>query len=241
MNTIPFEKNGVKMVAHRGVSALECENTCAAFIAAGNRSYYGIETDVHVTADGKFVTIHDDDTGRVSDMNISVEGSTYEALCEVQLYSNVQLKTSGRRDLVIPTLADYINICKHYGKVAVLELKNRIETHYIRRIIDEISNLDYLEQTLFISFSWENMIDLRAMLPDQKLQYLINGWDDALPDRLHANHLDLDIGYRHLTAERVARLHSLGIEVNCWTCDDPAQAEALVAMGVDYITSNILE
>lgn len=241
MNTILFEKNGVKMVAHRGVSALECENTCAAFIAAGNRSYYGIETDVHVTADGKFVTIHDDHTGRVSDLDISVEGSTYEQLCKVSLYGNVKRRSSGRRDLVIPTLTDYISICKHYGKAAVLELKNRIETDYIRQIVDEIRSLDYLEQTIFISFSWENMTDLRAMLPNQKLQFLINGWDNELPNRLHANHLDLDIGYEYLTAERVTRLHSLGIEVNCWTCDDPVQAEALVAMGVDYITSNILE
>ena len=33
------------MIAHRGVSGLELENTCAAFVAAGNRSYFGIETD----------------------------------------------------------------------------------------------------------------------------------------------------------------------------------------------------
>ena len=46
MNTVKFNKQSVKMVAHRGVSGLERENTCAAFVAAGNRSYFGIETDV---------------------------------------------------------------------------------------------------------------------------------------------------------------------------------------------------
>lgn len=59
MDTIKIDKNNVKLIAHRGVSGIERENTAAAFVAAGNRSYYGIETDVHVTKDGKFVIIHD--------------------------------------------------------------------------------------------------------------------------------------------------------------------------------------
>lgn len=42
MNTIRFNHQ-IKIIAHRGVSGLERENTCAAFIAAGNRSYYGME------------------------------------------------------------------------------------------------------------------------------------------------------------------------------------------------------
>lgn len=53
------------MIAHRGVSGIECENTAAAFVTAGNRSYFGIETDVHRTADGQYIIIHDDDTKRV--------------------------------------------------------------------------------------------------------------------------------------------------------------------------------
>ena len=59
MNTVSFAKGSVKVVAHRGVSGLETENTCAAFIAAGNRSYWGVETDVRCTADGNFIILHD--------------------------------------------------------------------------------------------------------------------------------------------------------------------------------------
>ena len=51
-NTEKVNLANVQMIAHRGVSGLERENTNAAFIAAGNRSYYGIETDVHRTKDG---------------------------------------------------------------------------------------------------------------------------------------------------------------------------------------------
>ena len=68
MNTIIFDnKESIKMVAHRGVSGLEFENTCPAFVAAGVKSYYGIETDVHVTKDGKYIVAHDDDLKRIAE------------------------------------------------------------------------------------------------------------------------------------------------------------------------------
>lgn len=50
MDTIKIDRNNVRLIAHRGLIGLEKENTCAAFVAAGNReSIFGIETDVHHT------------------------------------------------------------------------------------------------------------------------------------------------------------------------------------------------
>ena len=77
MDTIQFDKNNVKIIAHRGLSGLECENTCAAFVAAGNRSYCGIETDVHVTKDGKIIVFHDDNTERMTGKKKIVEKTRY--------------------------------------------------------------------------------------------------------------------------------------------------------------------
>ena len=62
MDTLKMKHNGtVRMIAHRGVCGLERENTAAAFVAAGNRSYFRIETDIHETADGKFIIPDDID------------------------------------------------------------------------------------------------------------------------------------------------------------------------------------
>ena len=52
MDTIKIENKAVKMVAHRGLSGIEKENTCSAFVAACNRAtYFAVETDVHRTPD----------------------------------------------------------------------------------------------------------------------------------------------------------------------------------------------
>ena len=62
-----------KMVAHMGAKGLETENTIAAYIASGNRSFWGIETDVHVTKDKKIIATHDDNAKRVSGVDIVIE------------------------------------------------------------------------------------------------------------------------------------------------------------------------
>ena len=239
MNTISFEKKNAKMVAHRGVSGLEKENTLPAFVAAGNRSYFGIETDVHVTADGKFVVIHDDDTARVGIDDLSVEGSTFDTLRSLCL-TDIDGKR-GRIDLRIPTLEEYILTCKRYEKVAVLELKNRIRDEDIARIVEDIRALGWLGQVIFISFELENMKTLRRLLPEQKLQYLTEYIDEELIDILKKENLDLDIWYKALTAEWVQKLHAAGKEVNVWTPNEAQEGDTLAAWGVDYITSNILE
>ena len=84
-DTIHLNAANVKMIAHRGLSGLELENTNSAFIAAGNRSYYGIETDVHRTADGQFIIIHDDNTKRVGGDEMIVEKTTFETLRAIRL------------------------------------------------------------------------------------------------------------------------------------------------------------
>ena len=250
MNTIKINKKSVLMVAHRGVSGLEPENSIPAFVAAGNRSYYGVETDVHVTSDGKFVVIHDDQTGRVAGDNISVEQSSYDLLKKLNLYDVCRMETNAgitgaekgkRADLMIPSLADYVNICKKYNKKCVLELKNPFEPEDLVRLVEEIKELDYLDGMIFISFSYENMVALRELLPRQPLQFLTSNADEDLVGRLNKYGLDLDINYKALTKELLDAVHAEGHKVNVYTCDNKEDAERLIDWGVDFITSNILE
>lgn len=239
MNTIKIENKKCKIIAHRGLSGLECENTNAAFVAAGNRSYFGIETDVHVTKDGKYIIIHDNSTKRVSDKEFDVEKSRYKKLKKVRLYDKVDKRF--RSDLSLPDLTDYIRICKKYEKTAVLELKNPMSDKEIVGIINEISGEDYLENTIFISFDWDNLVKIKSNLPEQRVQFLTSKWDDELIDKLKKYNMDLDIAYSAVTEELVRKLHENNIEINCWTCDEKEDAEKLIEYGVDYITSNILE
>lgn len=239
MDTVKIQKENVKMIAHRGVSGLELENTCAAFVAAGNRSYFGIETDVHVTADGKFIIIHDDSTGRVGTEAMTVEETSFEVLRGLPLNEKDGFC---RCDLRLPSLEEYLAICKRYEKEAVLELKNPMEREAVHGIVAECARLYGLEHVTFIAFCFQNLLYVKEAAKEAKAQYLLA--EEIKPEHIQKmveNGIDLDTHYLALSKELVEQLHEAGLVVNCWTVDDPAIAEKLVSWGVDQITSNILE
>lgn len=243
MNTIKLNTAGtnVKMIAHRGLSGIEAENTCAAFVAAGNREkYFGIECDIHRTLDGKFVIFHDDNTKRMAVDSMVVEETTFDTLRSLHLVeprnNNVR-----RGDLVMPTLEEYINICARYDKVAVLELKNEMIASDIYKIMATIDKLGHLEKTIIISFSLKNMIRLRKRYPQVKAQLLLKTWEDKDMETLVKYDLDLDISYKAVTPELCRKIHDAGKEINCWTCNTVDMGEYLIQCGVDFITTDILE
>lgn len=226
-------------VAHRGLSAIERENTLPAFVAAGNRPYFGIETDIHITADGKFVCFHDDNTARVAGGDrLVIEETSFDTLRALTL-TDIDGVTR-RADLHLPTLAEYITVCRDYGKQCILELKGEFTTEKLSEVIAIITGLEYLDGVTFIAFDMGNLVRLRELLPDQSAQFLTVKWEDGLIDRLKAHNLDLDIHHAALTKENIALLHENGIVVNTWTVDESERALQLIEWGVDQITSNRL-
>ena len=141
----------------------------------------------------------------------------------------------------MPTLAEYIRICKKYEKHCILELKSVFTEEETAAFIELIKGYDYLDGVTFISFHYDNLLKVRAILPEQSCQFLTGENSDEMIAKLAADKLDIDIHHASLTEERVQAMHKAGITINCWTVDSPELATKLVEMGVDYITSNILE
>lgn len=239
MDTIKFDKKNTKIVAHRGLSGIELENTNSAFVAAGNRSYYGIETDIYRTADGHFVVGHDDNYKRISGEEIYLERETLERLQEVVFFDGDG--TKGRVDLRPSRLENYLGIVKKYEKHAILELKSDFTDEEIAKIIDIIKDYDYLDNLTFISFNYENLKKVRKILPNQSAQYLFWKLTDEEIARLKEDKIDADVWCVELTEEQIKKAHEAGLTVNCWTVNDKENGEKLASWGIDYITSNILE
>ncbi len=239
MNTIKIEKANTPIIAHRGLSGLEAENTAAAFVAAGNRSYYGIETDIHRTSDGKIIVNHDMDLLRVAGEKISVEEVSFDVIQSVVHFDKDG--TKDRVDLVSPSLPNYLNICKKYEKHSVIELKSEFTDEEIAQIIDIVKNGYDLENVTFISFKYQNLVKIREALPNQSVQFLFCEVTDDIVADVTRDKMDVDVMHTSLTPENIAVFHNAGLKVNCWTVDSKERAEELISWGVDFITSNILE
>lgn len=238
-DTVKFDGGEAKIIAHRGLSGLEIENTEEAFIAAGERSYYGIEADVRKTADGKFIICHDGDLERLCGVDIEVEKTDFDELMEIPLCNKWWRADDGSARL--STLDGYIEICKKYEKRAILELKSEFSSEEIGGIIDIIDSLDYLDSVTFISFDYDNLLHVRSFLPEQPVQYLFSEFDGETIERLKRDRIDAAVNHVNLTRRLVEEMHTAGLKVNCWTVDLRITAIILAEMGVDYITTNILE
>ena len=237
-NTKKIDKGDARIIAHRGLSGIEVENTETAFVAAGENSYYGIEADVRKTADGKFVMCHDADLERISGQKIDVESSTLAQLQEIPL-----LNKDGKKDesIHLTTLENYISICKEYNKQAILELKSVFTKDEIGEIVEIIASLGYLDRVTFISFNYDNLLYVREFSPDQSAMYLFSKMTDEIVGMLIRDRIDVAIKHTKLTKSDLDRFHEAGLKVNCWTVDNKATAEKYAKWGVDYITTNILE
>lgn len=233
------DKGGVKMIAHRGLSGIVLENSLPAFELAGQKSYYGIETDVHVTKDGKYIIFHDDDLKRIVGLDIVIEETDYAALRALRFKDTYG--DSDREDMFLPSLDEYLETCKKYDKQAILELKNKMQPQDVLGIAKTVKNSGWFDRTTFISFSSENLVELRKIYPTADAQYLLENMSERDFQFVVENRLDVDMYWPSVTKKQVERLHKEGLKVNCWTVDDKESAKRMIDCGVDFITTNILE
>ncbi|AFG38764.1 glycerophosphodiester phosphodiesterase [Spirochaeta africana] len=110
------------LFAHRGLRTGFPENTMAAFTAARQQQIPGIELDVHITADGKVVVVHDDDLTRVGNCPLVIEESRWDDLRRIDIGSHCSREFSAER---IPLLED---VLATFGQDCYIdiELKNSV-------------------------------------------------------------------------------------------------------------------
>jgi len=102
-------------IAHRGLYTFDQsvpENSLAAFSAAAEKGY-GVELDVHLTADKQVVVFHDARLERMCGVDCSLEKLTLEELRQYRLAGT---------DQVIPLLSEVFQVLN--GLPVVLEIKH---------------------------------------------------------------------------------------------------------------------
>ena len=90
-------KRTTKVWAHRGASGYRPENTLEAFELAIRQGADGIELDVHTSADGELIVMHDENVDRVTDGTGLIKDMTLAQLKELKVgNSNSFLLSAGK-------------------------------------------------------------------------------------------------------------------------------------------------
>ncbi|MEO8221687.1 MAG: glycerophosphodiester phosphodiesterase family protein [Specibacter sp.] len=231
--------------AHRGVSAHLPENTLAAFSRAIELGIDGIELDVHLSADGVPVVIHDDTADRTTNGTGSIGGFTADQL---------GLLDAGGGQFV-PTLAQVLNLAAGSLRVNI-ELKDALSAGPVAEVASGIPGLDWFAS----SADWNALAELgrkapgakvyplcvgrletvRALLPEgtSEDQFAGRSLDAAIAFALNHGGEGVSIWEAGLDPEDMELIHGAGLQAWAWTINDPLRAQELLDMGVDGICTD---
>ncbi len=229
----------MKIIAHRGYSKYELENTKEAFLAAANRSYFGIETDVVLLKDRSMVLFHDDDLKRLAGQDIPIRSLNYKEALRVELNAKGSYHTYHYH---MTTPLEYLRICKHYQKYPVIELKWGFDYQAVDELMRLLLDEDMYDKSMIICYTLDTVLYIKKTYPNYHVQFLLGMlYSEDIINKCLEEGISLDIRYDLVTQELVDRFHQKGLEINVWTVDDQEIYEKLLHFGVDYLTTNILE
>jgi glycerophosphoryl diester phosphodiesterase len=237
------------IVGHRG-SQWGVENTRAAFINGANAGAWGLECDIRVSQDGTFIISHDDNFKRLGGPETKIADMTTEALLSTRLTS----KRHGVTYAGAPcTLGEFLDICKEYQVVPVIEVKVCTTIHSntkaenepvfdgIPALINLIDQKGLSDKAVIISFMPGVVDFIHRHYPDITVQVLAGEEDGTIMEWVEwckQYKMDLDVVHTIVTKEAVDAMHAAGLKVNVWTVDRVEDFERVKAMGVDFITTN---
>lgn len=233
------------VVAHRGASAGAPENTLPAFELAWAHGADAIEGDFHLTADGKIVCIHDDDTEYAAGVKCVVRKSTLTELLELDVGARVGERFNGTR---IPTIAQVFATVPA-GKKIFIEIKCGSEI--FPRLLSEIEKFELsADQIVVISFDANVIRDFKAIAPQFKAMWLsgikknrLGRMKPSLSKVLRTlRRIDADgfssRGHALVDQRFIAAIREAGFEYHVWTIDDANTARTFAGMGAMSITTN---
>lgn len=227
----------VTLVAHRGYRAVAPENTSASFEEAGKAGFWGAECDIYRTADGVWVVSHDTHTYRMMDKSAFVEKETYADLMEMKVDNGSNVENYP--DLRFCSLEQYLQICKQYDMVAVIELKGTNNTEYYDEVVNLVSQ--YAVRAVYISFHFENLEKIRA-LSLAPVYYLVQDiTDEDIETAKSLENCGIDFnGKKEENFEKgmIKKCIDEGLEVGAWTINDTELLDKLVDNGVTLITTD---
>jgi glycerophosphoryl diester phosphodiesterase len=224
------------ILGHRGASAVETENTVAAFSRARADGADGVELDVLLCASGEVVVFHDDDLVRLAHRPERIAVMPWAAL------RDVELARGGR----IPTLEEAVEAC---GPDLLINIELKAEGFavaafklLVERTAAVVERMGIGGRVLVSSFNplavwlWMRRAPgVRAALLFEATspRPLRDAWVAPLL-RPFALHPEVVL----CRPDEVAAWRRRGYMVNTWTVDDPAALAACRDMHIDAVITN---
>jgi glycerophosphoryl diester phosphodiesterase len=232
------------VVGHRGASGHAPENTLPSFELAAASGADALEFDVHLTADGVAVVIHDPTLDRTTDRSGAVAALRYAEIREAD--AGARFTTDGGRTnpfrgraAFVPTLEQVVNAFPELP--LVIEIKTARAQDEAFRVLDRcgcrtraiVSSFDPLAVTRFREAGWATGA---ASNEAARLKFALRD-----PAAVPFAALFVPVKWRGIpvpTRGFVRRARRLGLPVHVWTVNDPVLGVTLWKRGCAGMIGN---
>jgi glycerophosphoryl diester phosphodiesterase len=210
------------VIAHRGASGHEVENSLAAFRLAAEQGADAVELDVHSTADGALVVRHG---MKVGDLRIA--HSTLAQLRALPLPNGEP----------VPTLDEALAVIVP-RMIACVELK-LVSLEGEERLIEAIERTRAPDRVALHAFDHRVIRRMGERRPFLR-RGVIQASYPVQPVRCLED-ADASVLWQekqYVDQALVAAMHRAGLRVYVWTVDDPEEIRHLAVLGVDGICTD---
>lgn len=209
------------VVAHRGDPVAHPENTLDAFVSAVEAGADMIELDVHRTADGRAVVVHDATLDRVWGIARRVAEMAHEDVVA----------------LGIPDLAQALESIPAHVQVMV----DYKDEDVVEPALADVLAAGALDRAVFAGGCFRGHGRIRALAPASRIAVTWDSEDripEGLLDELGAEFYNPRGNVLAQDPGAIERMRARGTKVSVWTIDQPDGMEFFIELGVDAIITN---
>jgi glycerophosphoryl diester phosphodiesterase len=235
MTATPTEHD-LRLWGHRGAPAELPENTLESFRRALERGANALELDVHLTSDGVPVVSHDPSGRRTARISAPIRATRLAELRQWDLGQGLRMPTLaevlGELPAVplsvdlkprTPSVIDpVLAVIARHGAAARVTVASFHES-----ILRAVRRRGYPGPTSFARGEIARLFTLPL-----RLARLLGSPGSVA--QVPVRYGPIVFGSRRF----IAKCHALGLRVDFWTIDDPAEAERLLDLGADGVMTN---
>ena len=217
-----------KIIAHRGVTRNDQENTLPAYHQAFSEGADGLEIDVRLSKDEKPIIFHDEDTSRLFKKNLEIKNTTF-----------FELEALGNNENRIPLLDEVLDFLPQ-NKECFIEIKSDANTvPFLDKLRIEKKNIT------FLSFDKNVVLALKKRFPNKlvfqsfhMLQIERYGIKKILELYKKSNSDGLSIDIRGLSNKTIDKILEKKIDLIIWTLNSMERLKELSKKNIRAIITD---
>ncbi|MGE7945478.1 glycerophosphoryl diester phosphodiesterase membrane domain-containing protein [Lysinibacillus sp. NPDC093688] len=234
MNVISLEKSvyapDTKIIAHRGYTKGNVENTISGLVSAASSGADLIEIDIQQTVDGQFVVFHDQTLRRLTGKNGVIANMTLGELKTLTIHAN------GFNDK-ISSLDDFIEIAKALNVSLLIELKvhGKEKEDVLPKLVKKLKAYKVLDRYYVQSSDPQMMSQLKKLAPNLRvgIVYALNiGPMDETVD-----FISLEEAW--VTDQLISEMKQQKIDLFVWTLNNNQSLHDFIRKNVNGVITDL--